>query len=233
MFLYRLIAVKKEIFSFTRSERIFMFCAMLCGFCISAEYAIIRPVSNAIFMTAYGSGCFPWVWIALVPLNFLAVELYNRFLPRLGCQRMFLIIAGLVIGMNILGPFLLKKWSFFPFLFYCWKEIYVLLMFQQLWSVIHSTIKFDRAKYLYGIFFAVGGLGGILGSVLPGFLAVQLGSENFLYMGIPFYVVLIGSFLCLLSYSDESIKNNWETKKGPSKRELNSSSSLKLCFLFY
>ncbi|MFS8562969.1 MAG: hypothetical protein LVR00_00985 [Rhabdochlamydiaceae bacterium] len=63
-------------------------------------------------------------------------------------------------------------------------------------------------------FFAVGGLGGILGSVLPGFLAVQVGSENFLYMGIPFYLVLVASFLSLLSYSDESIKNNWETKKG-------------------
>ncbi|MFS8562968.1 MAG: hypothetical protein LVR00_00980 [Rhabdochlamydiaceae bacterium] len=115
MFLDRLLAVKREIFSFTRSERIFMLCAMLCGFCISAEYAIIRPVSNAIFMTAYGSNYFPWVWLALVPLNFLAVELYNRFLPKLGCQRMFLIVAGLVIGVNAIGPFLLKTWSLFPF----------------------------------------------------------------------------------------------------------------------
>ncbi len=214
MFIDKLSAIKQEIFSFTRSERIFILCAMICGFCISAEYAIIRPVSNAVFMTAYGSGFFPWVWMALVPLNFLAVELYNRFLPRLGCRNMFLIIASLVIGVNAIGPLLLKTWSLFPFVFYCWKEIYVLLMFQQLWSVIHSMIKFDRAKYLYGLFFAVGGLGGIVGSFLPGFLAVKLGSENFLYMGIPFYCALVASFLILLTHSHDSVKNKWEVKKG-------------------
>jgi AAA family ATP:ADP antiporter len=190
---------------------------MICSFCISAEHAVIRPVSNAVFMTAYGSHFFPWVWMAVVPLNFLVVELYNRFLPRFGCRKIFMITAGLVMGINLLGPSLLKKWFFFPFLFYCWKEIYVLLMFQQLWSVIHSMIKLEQAKYLYGLFFTVGGLGGVLGSFLPGFLAVQLGSENFLYMGIPFYCVLILGFLYLLAHSHESIKREWDIKKGSIK----------------
>ena len=214
MWLDKLVAIKKEIFSFTRSQRIFILCAMVCGFCISAEYAIIRPVSNAVFMTAYGSSYFPWVWMAIVPLNFLAVELYNRFLPRLGCQKIFLISVSIIMGINLVGPFFLKTWSVFPFIFYCWKEIYVLLMFQQLWSVIHSTIKFEHAKYLYGLFFAVGGLGGILGSFLPGFFAVQLGSENFLFMGIPFYCVLTWGFLYLLKHSHEQVKAVWESKKG-------------------
>ncbi len=214
MILDKLIAIRKKFFNLTRSERIFIVCAMICGFCISAEYAIIRPVSNAVFMTSYGSHYFPWVWLSIVPLNFLAVDLYNRFLPRLGCQKIFLISVSLIMGVNLVGPFLLKTWSAFPFIFYCWKEIYVLLMFQQLWSVIHSTIKFEQAKYLYGLFFAVGGLGGILGSFLPGFFAVQLGSENFLFMGLPFYAILTVSFLYLLKHGHEVVQTVWEKKKG-------------------
>lgn len=214
MILDKLIAIRNEIFNLTRSERIFILCAMICGFCISAEYAIIRPVSNAVFMTSYGSHYFPCVWLAIVPLNFLAVELYNRFLPRLGCKKIFLISVSLIMVINLVGPFLLKTWSAFPFIFYCWKEIYVLLMFQQLWSVIHATIKFEQAKYLYGLFFAVGGLGGVLGSFLPGFFAVKLGSENFLYMGLAFYFMLTASFFYLLKYAHPMVQEAWEKKKG-------------------
>ena len=89
-----ILRIREEFFSFSPQERLFVLFAMLCGFFISSEYAIIRPVSNAVFLTAYGSAALPYVWIATVPLNFLVVALYNQYLPRLGCFKLFVIIAA-------------------------------------------------------------------------------------------------------------------------------------------
>lgn len=202
--------IKEEILRFTAKERIFILCAMLCGFCISAEYAVVRPVSNAVFITSYSSEAFPWAWLAVVPLNFLIVALYNRFLPQLGCFKMFLITTSAIIGGNIFCALFMKQFSSLPFIFYVWKEIYVLLMFQQLWSVIHSTVKLDKAKYLYGLLFAVGGFGGVMGSILPGFFAVKMGSENLLYATLPIYLALMVAYFWMLKHTDTLPKNEWE-----------------------
>jgi AAA family ATP:ADP antiporter len=191
----------QELRSYSAPERWFILCAMLCGFCISAEYAIVRPVSNSIFIHAYTSQWFPYAWLACVPLNFLVVSLYNRFLPKLGCLKMCMAILMTVVIGNIFFALFLEKIPFLPFVFYIWKEVYVLLMFQQLWSVIHSTIETKKAKYLYGIIFGVGGAGAVVGSLIPGFLAVRLGSETLLLLGIPFYAFLMGFYRNAVKYS--------------------------------
>jgi len=193
--------IKNEILSFSSSERIFLFCAMLCGFCICAGYAIVRPVSDAIFITAYGSGMFPYAWLAVIPLNLGVVSLYNRFLPLMGCWKMFLATISTICAINLLAAFFLPTFSAFPFLFYIWKEVFVLMLFQQLWSVIHSTLSIERAKYLYGLLFAVGAAGGILGSSIPGFLAVKMGSENLLFTTLPIYGGLAAAYFIFLKHS--------------------------------
>lgn len=182
--------IKEEFAGFSGKDRLFVLFAMLCGFFISSEYAIIRPVSNAIFLTSYGSSALPFVWLATVPFNFLVVALYNKYLPRLGCLKMFAVIAGTVTLTNLLSSLFLTQISWLPFAFYLWKEIYIMLMFQQLWSVIHLTISFKKAKYLYGLFFAVGALGASMGSILPAFFAVKMGSESLLLSTLPLYALL-------------------------------------------
>ena len=182
--------LKREFSAFTTRERLFVLFAMLCGFFISSEYAIIRPVSNAVFLTAYGSAAFPYAWLAIVPLNLLIVSFYNKYLPRLGCFKMFVLVTGVVIAINLFCSLFLTEISWLPFVFYLWKEVYIMLMFQQLWSVIHSTISYERAKYLYGLFFGVGALGAAMGSILPGFFAVKMGSETLLIATLPIYLLL-------------------------------------------
>ncbi len=187
-------ALKSELRSYTAREFYFILAAMACAFCIMGEYSIIRPVSHSLFLSAYGSSGFLYAWLACIPLNLAVVAFYNRLLPRWGCLKMFLCIAGIVVSGNLFCVFFLKKIWFLPFLFYIWKEVYVMLMFQQLWSLIHANMKEGRAKYLYGLMFAVGGVGGSLGSLLPSFFAVSVGSESLLYFTVPLYMLLFYAF---------------------------------------
>lgn len=167
-----------KIFTTTsRQERVFILFAMLCGFFISADYGLVRPVSNSVFLSHFSSDILPYVWLLALPLNFFLVALYNRYLPRYGCWRVFLAIVMMVMAGNTLATFFIAGNPYASLLHFMWKEIYVMLFFQTIWSVIHATVRQEYAKVLYGLMFGVGGIGSVLGSLVPGFLAVEMGSE--------------------------------------------------------
>jgi len=193
-----LLQTKKEFLSYSHSERLFTLFAMICGFFITFEYAIVKPTSNSIFIAHYGVKLYPYAWLVALPLNLLVVTVYNRFLSSLGCFRMALCSVTVMIGTSVISGFYVARCAPLAFLLYIWKDIYVLLMFQQLWSVIHTQIKMSRAKYLYGILFGVSGCGAIFGSMIPGFLAVKMGSESLLFMTAPLYLLFIRFYYSML-----------------------------------
>jgi len=217
MFREKLASIKSELLSYSPLERLIVLCCMICSFCITSEYAVTKPTSNSVFITHYTVKWLPYAWLATVPLNLLVVSLYNRFLPVLGCFRLFLLTVGTTLGVNLLSAGFIGQVSFLPFILYIWKDIYVLLMFQQLWSVIHAMTKMSRAKYLYGILFGVGGLGSIVGSMIPSFFAVKIGSENLLFSTIPIYAVFIFAYFFLLKHSGflHSHKQDDQLRMGP------------------
>ncbi|MCB1085322.1 MAG: hypothetical protein KDK60_04400, partial [Chlamydiia bacterium] len=167
-----ILQMREELSTYTKGRRLFLVFAMLCGFFITAEYAITKPTSNSIFLAHYSVKLLPYAWLLTVPLNLLIVTLYNRLLPKLGCFRLFTLTALVTMGINAFCGSFVQTYPPLAFLLYIWKDIYVLLMFQQLWSVIHTNMEMSKAKYLYGIIFGVSGIGAIFGSVIPGFFAV-------------------------------------------------------------
>ena len=180
-------AFLNELRSYSLHEKLFLLFVMGCSFCITAEFSVTRPISNSVFIKHFSASFIPYAWLASMPLNLLIVSLYNRFLPALGCLKTALSIVCLTIVINVFGVFLLHSHKEFSFFHSVWKDTYILLMFQQLWSVIHSTIPKHRAKYLYGMIYGIGGLGSVLGSCIPGFWAHKVGSENLLYFSLVIY----------------------------------------------
>lgn len=180
--------------TFARSEKFFLFFAMLSGFLICGEYAITRPTSNALFLTLFSAKAYPWVWLATVPLNLGVIYLYNRFLPKIGPLRMVWGFAFAALCINALAGFFYTEFPQLIFFQYAWKDIYILLMLKQLWSMIHSTIPSTRGKYLYGCIYGIGTCGAVLCSLIPSFLAVSLGSERILYFTTPLYLLLLFSY---------------------------------------
>lgn len=198
---------------FSPKEKGFLVLAMLCSFLISADYAIIRPASQSLFIYAFGAKTFPFVWLCSIPFNLAIVALYNYFLPRIGCLRLFWVATSLIMTINALTGLFIKEIPSIAFPFYIWKEVYVLLMFQQVWSVIHSTISLKNARYLYGVLFGFGALGGCLGSLIPGFLAVKWGSESLFFCTTPLYFLLSYVYLWFFRYSSFEQKKDLQKDK--------------------
>lgn len=171
-------------------ERTFIFCVMMSIFLISCEYGITRPACNSIYISTYSASWIPYAWVAAVPLNFLVIYLYNRFLPLFGCRKMFFLVQAFIVVINTIGGFAATSLPFFPFIQIICKDFYILLMFKQVWSLIHTTISSSKAKVLYGVIAGMGGLGSALGGVLINLLAVRLGTQSLFFFTLPLYVIL-------------------------------------------
>lgn len=206
--------LREELASYTKREHAFIFYAMLCGFFICCEYSLIRPVSSSLFITNFTSKAIPYAWLALVPFNFALVSLYNRLIPKWGSKRLFVTLVATVAGINTLVALFAQKFTSIPFFFFMWKEVYILLMFQLVWSVIHANVQLKKAKYLYGVFFGVGGLGSMLGVIFPGFFAVSMGSENLIFLSLPIYAMLLFVYWKMSSYANGETHVSSQEEKG-------------------
>jgi AAA family ATP:ADP antiporter len=172
---------------------------MLSVIAICCEYAATRPASNAIFLSLFSIKAYPWVWLATVPLNFGVIYLYNRFLPHIGPLRMLVAIGCVTIGVNMATSFAPSPLSFVQ---YAWKDIYIILMLKQVWSMIHTTIPVERSKTLYGCIYGMGTLGAIGGSLIPAHLATWIGAENILMLSAPLYLSIMGFYYLALQRSN-------------------------------
>ena len=229
-----LLQIRKECLNYSKSEKLFFVFAIICGFFITSEYAVTKPTSTSIFIEHYGMRLYPYAWLATLPLNLCVVTLYNRFLPYLGCFRMFVCTIFLTIGVNIAVAIWVTSCPFLSFFLYVWKDIYVLLMFQQLWSIIHIRTEMSKAKYLYGILFGFSGCGSICGSMIPSFFAVKVGSENLLFMTLPLYVCLMIFYYFMLGhyhYSNHKDLHITSHKMSQGRRLISSSTALKFVLL--
>lgn len=206
--------LKEELAGYQGRERAFILFALCCTFFICVDYAMVRPIGNSLFINSFGTRFFPYAWIAMVPVNFLLVGLYNRLLPKWGTKRLFFTLMSTVFVVNTSFAILYKTFPLLAFPFYMWKELYVMLLFQMVWSVIHSNIQLSRAKYLYGMFFGFGGLGSVFGSSFPGFFAVRMGTENILLLSPIVYACLAFVYGKLNRYSNGEVPKENQVEKG-------------------
>lgn len=190
----------------SRQRGLFLICALITGFCISMEYGVTRPVSHALFLSLFSAKAVPWAWLAMIPLNLTVVSLYTRFLPRIGPLSMMWIISTLIVMMNLSSTFLLHSMPEWLFVQFIWKDIYILLMFKQLWSMIHTTIDAHRAKYLYGLFFGFGAVGAIIGNQIPAHYSLVWGAETLFLFTLPLYLIVAISYSC--AYRSSNIQKN-------------------------
>ena len=177
--------------NYKKRETYFIIISIICNFLIMVEVSIAKPVINSIFLNYFSSKYYPLVWIISVPLNFFVIIVYNRFIKKLGCFRLFFFTSIFTALLHSLLAACVTLFPVLAFLACIWKDIYILLIFHQLWAIIHSTIAENKAKYLYGLFFGIGSLGGALGGVISSSLAVKLGSQNLLLFSLPIYSFLL------------------------------------------
>jgi AAA family ATP:ADP antiporter len=166
-----------------KNKREFQVAALmgLSAFFTLIGYEFIRSASTVLFKTAYGADKLPVV-LAIMPLVvFGGVAGYGRLLSMLGPRqtlRVTTLGAGLVIFLCYLA--IIGGSEIATGILYIVKEFYIVLLIEQYWSYINSSLQTDTARRLNGPITGVAGLGGAIGGILVSQYAVSLGTESLL-----------------------------------------------------
>lgn len=161
-----------------------------CAALVLMEYGITRPAAESLFISVHGSAALPKAWAAIAVTALLATVIFNRLISQLPYQWVF-VGTGLFVGCTNL--FISQSLSAVPslaFFLYVWKDVYILLLIEQLWAVINSTYSTRTAKSLYGFVTGVGAIGSISGNQISRTLAERLGTENLLVLSLPLFVLI-------------------------------------------
>ncbi len=146
-------------------------------------YEFIRSAATVLFKTAYGAENLPLVMAAMPVVVFAGVALYGWILSHLGPRRT-LLVTSLGSGMIIFCCYLVvltgSKWIT-PILFLV-KELYIVLLIEQYWSYINSSVSSETAKKVNGPVTGIAGIGGAVGGSLVAAMAESFGTETMILL---------------------------------------------------
>jgi len=144
-----------------------------------AGYEFIRSASTVLFKNAYGAENLPLVMAAMPVVVFAGVALYGWILSQLGPRRT-LLVTSLGSASVILACYLVLltgSKTITPVLF-LFKEFYIVLLIEQYWSYINSSVSPQTARRVNGPVTGIAGIGGAIGGTLVGMSAESLGTET-------------------------------------------------------
>lgn len=159
-------------------------------------YEFVRSVSQSLYIGAYGAARLPLV-MAIAPLGTLAlIACYGRLLSAAGPRRA-MVLTTLLSTAIILGCCLaIREGSRVATgVLYVFREAYIVLLVEQIWSFINSTLCQGEGRKLNGPICGVASLGAIVGGLVVRHLAVGLGSANLLVLAA---CSLVPTGLCVL-----------------------------------
>jgi ATP:ADP antiporter, AAA family len=155
-----------------------------CFFLILFSYSFIRPVCESLFLSSWGASRMPHVWIVSAAAMAAVVWVYNKFVGSNRPYRLYAVSNFVAVAFFLLFyAYFSATNRGFALTAFIVKDVYVVILIEQLWSFCDATFSENKAKTLYGFLAGACSIGGIAASVLTVKLAPVLGSNNLLFVG--------------------------------------------------
>ena len=161
------------------------------AFFVMGTYALARPACESLFLAEHGSDALPKVWIFVAVTAIVVVSIYGHYAGRVGLPALF--TASCAISAATLVLLAVARSRHVPgatFALYVWKDVYIVVLVEIFWSVANTIFAIKTARWIYGLFCAMGSLGGIVGGLLVGSFAQRYGTEAALWLVVPVLVAL-------------------------------------------
>ena len=143
-----------------------------------AGYEFIRSSSTVLFKSAYGAENLPLVMAAMPVVVFGGVALYGWVLSQLGPRRTLLVTSlGSALFIACCYLILLTGSKTITPVLFLFKEFYIVLLIEQYWSYINSSVQPATARKVNGPVTGIASVGGAIGGLLVGIFAEPLGTE--------------------------------------------------------
>jgi AAA family ATP:ADP antiporter len=135
----------------------------LSGFFVLAGYNFIRSVSVPVFIEMYGKDRLIESQAVMGLVLIATLYFYNRLLSSIGARRTLLWTQGFFATFFALGT-LAAAYKIGPLIYALnvFKEIYIVMIVEQIWSYFNSTYHGPKHKLYVGIMTGVASFGPIL-----------------------------------------------------------------------
>ncbi|MFA6003402.1 MAG: Npt1/Npt2 family nucleotide transporter [Elusimicrobiota bacterium] len=155
----------------------------LSAACLVGGYEFARSAAASLFIGAYGSGPMPYA-MTVVPLVMAAfIYVYGRILSRMGSRWTLQLSLGCSAAAFLAAYLALcTGWKPAVAATYIFTEAYIVILVEQFWSFINSTLDQSNAKIFNGPILGGSSIGPILAGVLLRRFAPALGSEQFILL---------------------------------------------------
>lgn len=163
-------------------------------------YEAARSASASLFINAYSAANLPWV-MACSPVGVvLMLYGYGWLLTRIGSART-LVVTSIAAAAALAICWLAVSLGSRPAtaVLYVLREGYVVIVIEQYWSFINSTLSQDQAKRFNGPVCGLASVGAILGGLTVGRLAPVIGTEALI--GIAAVVMLPAAIMGWFAYA--------------------------------
>lgn len=162
-----------------------------CGvlICILGSYGFARSITDSLFIEQHTSAKMPYVYLLSTFGTIIVSTIYNHFclkFPLIKIFRGILILSILIMVIGLISYHFNFIWSIY--FLYIWREIYMVVLVENFWSLADALFTIETAKRSYGIILASGSIIGFLINWLVGILCIRFGSK----------LTLLGVIPCLL-----------------------------------
>ena len=189
-YLARLLAIRKEDLRRTLLMQAYLFL-------IISVLLLLKPVSNALFLSTFGVENLPYVFIAIAVIAFFFTRYYQKFqkkLPFIKLHKIILILSVVLFTGFSIEMFIPSSSKVFIIAFYIWVAIYALVTTSQFWILANVIFNPREARRVFGIIGAGGIAGGVFGGYMASLLVGLIGNEGLVLlsavlMGLCFPIV--------------------------------------------
>ena len=163
----------------------------LLAFLTMLSYAVANSAAQSLYLSSFGSGQLPRVWLGVALASIAATSFINRLSERIDIVRLFALgcrISGvsllIVLGLAVVHP---KAGAF---LLYIWKDIYIIVLVELFWTFANVVFGMHAASRTYGLFCAAGSAGSVAGNLLLRSGAQFFGTQKSLWPLLPLLWVI-------------------------------------------
>lgn len=153
----------------------------LSAACLVGGYEFARSAAASLFIGAYGSGPMPYAMTLVPPVMAAFIYVYGRVLSRMGSRWTLQLSLGCSAAVFMVSYLALRTgWKPAVALNYVFTEAYIVILVEQFWSFINSTLDQSNARIFNGPILGGASIGPILAGMLLRRFAPTLGSEQFI-----------------------------------------------------
>ncbi|MBI4352056.1 MAG: hypothetical protein HY550_11505 [Elusimicrobia bacterium] len=151
-------------------------------FCLIASYTFIRSAAASIFIAELGAGKLPYAMTAELLGMVALIYGYGLLLSAKGARLTalyccFIACAAFICayGLSAAG----RAGGAAAFFLFVFSEIYIVVLAEQFWSFINSSLNGSQARLLNGPFAGCGSLGALAASLFTQRSVQALGTDSF------------------------------------------------------